>query len=112
MRLLLFERPSTECCHALSGTFSYPIDVYRAITEQPCDVFLELSAIVLVLQDVSQYGARQSPLCSMCHQCLEPNSAMEAVYNLTSWLSAKFVKNLIEQTTGATDQGGCVARAP
>ena len=111
MRLILSEGPATEGGHAPSGAFLYPVDVHRAVTEQPRDVFLELPAVVFVPQNLSQYRTRFSPLCSMCDQCLEPHCAREAIYDLSPGVLTKLVQNIIEQTASTTDQRGRTARA-
>ena len=112
MRLILSEGPAAEGGHAPSGAFLHPVEVHRAVTEQPRDVFLELPAVVLVSQVSCQYRARFSPLCSMCDQRLEPDCAREAVYDLSSGFLTKLVHDVVEQSAGAADQRGRIARAP
>ena len=112
VRLILFEPASAESGHTPSGAFFHPVEVHRAVTEQPRDVFLELPAVVFVLQYSSQYRARFPPLCSMCDQRLEPDRAREAIYDLSSGLLTKLVHDVVEQSAGAADQRGRIARAP
>ena len=111
VRRILPEHPATEGGYAPGGAFLHPADVHCAVAEQSCDVFLELPAVVLVSQESIQYRSRCSPLRSMCHQCLEPDRAREAVNDLPSGLLTKLVHDVVEQTAGATDQRGRIARA-
>ena len=52
VRIVLTERSGAESCHTSCRTFSYSVDVYRAVAKQPRNVFPELPAVVPVLQDV------------------------------------------------------------
>ena len=112
VRLILSEHPAAEGGYAPGGAFSHPVDVHCAVAEQPCDVFLELPAVVLVSQESGQYRACFSPFCSVCDQCLEPDRAREVVNDLSSGFLTKFVHDVVEQTAGTTDQRSRIARAP
>ena len=89
VRLILSKHPAAEGGYVPGGAFLHPIDVRRAVAEQPCDVFLELPAVVLASQESSQYRARFSPFCSVCDQCLEPDRAREAVDDLSAGFLTK-----------------------